>query len=207
MKIDKYASPYWDMVDFKYRYEEARLEWLKVKAENFERDSTHIADLAPFIRVKELGVIGEDKIIRYSSILPDRIFRVTGLQGLFDFCYKKKTNTRLLPIKAKKVDYKNTDMAIMGRRSSANPTYETRNDGSGAYVVINSLLTPRNVEIHYIKEPEPFDLLDNPSGYTEEERSAQNEILDITIKKYELTTENYNRFNAMSEEVIVSNKH
>lgn len=206
MKIDKYGSSYWEVADFKYRYEEARLEWLKAKAEHFERDSTHIADLLPFIRTKSLGAL-EDRIIRYSSVLPDLIFRITRIDGLFDFCFNKKTNSRVLPIKLKKMDRKGTDMAIMGRRSVADPTYENRNDGNGGYALIHSVLLPRSIELHYIKEPNVFDIIENPSGFTEESRAAQDEILDIAIKKFELTSENYNRYNAMSEEILVNNKY
>lgn len=204
LKIEQYGSPDWEIADFRLRYEEARYEWLKDKSKDFEVVALNRSVLLPFIRSSERGAT---KIVRYDS-LQDNVFTVTSLTGIFDFSCKGKTNSYTLPIVPTRVDA-NFTVDPYATPTDAFPAYIEQNngDGNGAFIQILSNQIPRGVVLQYIKEPERYDPVNDPAGFTEEDRPAQNDILDIAIKKYELSSENYNRFNAMSEEILNSNKH
>lgn len=199
VKWDKSNSPHETPANFKRRYEEARLEWMKLKFKDFEVTEAVRSDLWPFIREKDFG---STKIVRFNDVAPDRLLYKTAVRGDYTFACNGKQNTYTLPIVPRTMD----NMNAIGRDpfnqpDDTEPMYVERNDGTGPYLEIQSTTLAQNVTMHYIKAPDPFGLIANPNGFTEEEEMQQYEILDIAIKKYELSIENFGRFQGMTQEI------
>ncbi|MCE7039242.1 hypothetical protein [Dyadobacter sp. CY312] len=202
VKWDKSNSPHETPPDFKRRYEEARLEWMKLKFKDFEVTESVRSDLWPFIREKDFG---STKIVRFKDVAPDRLLYKTAVHGDYTFACNGKQTTYTLPIVPRTIDNMNAiGQDPWNQPDDTEPMYVEGNDGSGAYLEVHSTTVPQNLTVHYLKAPEPFGLLTDRNGFTEEEETQQYEIIDIAVKKYELSIENYGRFQGMAQEIQTS---
>ena len=200
VKWDKANQPHQNASDFQKRYQEARLEWMKLKWKDFETTEAARNDLRPFIREKDFGNV---RVVNFSEI-PNKMF-ITAVHGNFSFSCNGKTTTYTLPIVPRSIDnFNGSTTDPFNQPDDTEPVYIERNIGSGTYIEVQSTTVPQALTVHYIKEPNPFSLVSSPNGTTEEEEAQQYEIVDIAIRKYELSNENYQRFQAMGQEISQS---
>ena len=191
-------NPYRTPYQFQTVYQNSRLKWFKLKYKDFERTEAVRADLRPFIRSKEFGK-GNIIPIAASEI---KLEYITAVNGIWTFQCNGKNTERQLPIVPKPIDVANAMVVDPFRQpDDTEPIYIERNEGEGFYLQILSANWPSKVFVHYLKEPEPFNLLDDPGGFTEEEEMQQNEILDMALGRHELITENMNRYQALQNEI------
>lgn len=196
-KWDKANSPHMTEFAFQLLYQESRLEWMKLKVKDFEVTEQVRVDLFPFVRKKVLGKT--DKIL-LTAVAPDRIFHRTKLTGVYTFECNGKQNKRILDIVPRAVD-SNISNDPYNQPDDTEPAYYDDNDGAGTYIQILSTSIPEEVTLRYIKYPNPFDLLDQPDGLTEEEEAQQNEIIDIAVAKYLGRTRDFQGMQAQENEI------
>lgn len=179
-KWDKANSPHLPQFPFSVLYQESRLEWLKLKVKDFEVTELVRVDLLPFLRKKEFGTA--EKLL-LSQVGPDRIFHRTKLTGVFTFECNGKQTKRTIDIAPRAVD---SDIANdpYNQPEDTDPVYYDDNDGDGPYIQVLSTNVPEDVVLRYVKYPEPYKLIEDPEGFTEEEEAQQNEIIDIAVAKY-----------------------
>jgi hypothetical protein len=200
VKWDKARRPHQSAADFQLRYEESRLEWMKLKIKDFEVSELVRADLWPFIRRKDFG---DTNRIYINGVSPDRIFARTRLSGDYDFECNGKVTRRTLPIVPRSVD-SDIFQDPYNQPIDTDPIYQDKNDGTGTFMEILSPSVPKNVVLEYIKYPEPYLLTTNPDGFTEEDEVQQNEITDIAVQKYLASIGNYQAMQAQQLETQTS---
>lgn len=196
-KWDKANKPHETQDAFKLLYEEARLEWLKLKAKDFETTELVRKDLWPFIRKKEFGTT--DKIF-LDSVLPDRIFIRTKLTGDYVFECNGTRTTRNLTINPRAVD-SDISQDPFNQPHDTEPVYYDDSEGKRTFMDILTPSTPQNVILRYVKYPEPYQLLDLPFGYTEEDEDQQNEIIDMAVEKHLAKIGDYQKMQAQAIEL------
>lgn len=198
VKYDKYASPHMTRRAFQWMYSEARKEWLKAKYKDYEVVESVRADLRPFNRDQDFA---NTKKINLSAIGSNKVEFITAVWGDFEFQCNGKNTIYTSAIKPVSIDQAAELMRDpFNQPDDEFPIYLDRNDGQ-PYIEILSTTTPQVVTVHYIKKPEDYGLLTNPDGLTEEEETQQYEILDISVKKVELSIENFGKFQGMREEI------
>lgn len=207
-EIYRYAQELWDKANnphdtpfaFRLRYEDARLVWLRLKAKDFEVTEMVRKDLRPFIREQKFASTRE---VQLTDNL--KIFRITALLGDFTFECSGKRTVRTLPIKPRQIDAVGASLTdAWNVPDDTEPIYFERWLNGGNILEILSTSTPENVTLHWIKEPDRYNLDSDPDGYTEEEREQQMEIVQIALKDYELGIENYNRFQGRTQQLASS---
>lgn len=195
---DVVNNPYRTPPDFQTLYQNMRLKWFKLKAKDFEVSETVRADLRPFIREKDFGNVSE-VFLKKDGI---KIEYITAVHGDWKFQCNGKNTVRQLPIAPKAIDVVNAIMNDPFQQPvDTDPMYVEQNGATGIYLKILSTTTPDRVTVHYLKEPDQFDLVDNPEGFTEEEEMQQNEILDMVLGRNDIIVENFNRAQAFQNEV------
>ena len=207
IEIYKYAQVLWDKsnspheppLNFKRRYEDARMEWIKLKFKDFEVSELVRSDLWPFIREKGFG---STKILRFNDVAPDKLLYKTAVHGDYSFSCNGRTNTYTLPIVARTIDNMNAiGQDPFNQPDDTEPMYiESNNITDGPHLQIQSTTVPANVVLHYIKYPEPY-LISTQGGFTEEEEMQQYEIIQLAVRSYELSIENPLRFQGMGQEI------
>lgn len=196
--LDTSNNPDVSAEEFQVLYQNARLRWIKLKYKDFERNEFVRADLRPFIREHNFGT---SRILNYSA-LPEKKLYITAVLGVFDFACKGKTTSRTLPIIPKPIDIASALLSDpLQQPNDTDPIYIEQYNGTSTYGQILSTNVPRNVVIQYIKEPNDFSLIDTPNGFTEEEEMQQNEILDIALGRKEIIDEDYQRYQAIQNEL------
>lgn len=180
VKWDKARRPDQSRTDFKLRYEEARLEWLKLKMKDFEVTEFTRMDLLPFLRQKDFGTTNR---VYLRAVLPDIIFARTQLTGVYKFECNGKITPRTLPIIPRRVD-SDIFQDPFNQPIDTDPVYYDSSDATGQYIQILSTSVPEDVTLRYVKHPAVYDLILNPNGYTEEGEAQQNEIIDIAVQMY-----------------------
>lgn len=179
VKWDKARRPHQSEPDFKRRYEESRLEWLKLKYKDFEVTEAVRSDLRPFIRNYTFGATNKVLLSQTTS----KFLYATKLTGDYTFECSGKQTVRTLAITPRQID---TDFMLdpYNQPDDTEPVYIEENDGDGIYFKILSDSIPTNVVLRYIKAPEIYDLQNSPNGFTEEDEMQQNEIIDLAVEKY-----------------------
>lgn len=196
VKWDKANRPHQSEPDFVLRYEEARLEWMKLKVKDFEVTEFARVDLLPFIRSKNFGSTNR---ISSGAVAPDRIFARTSLTGVFNFECNGKVTPRTLKITPRSQDT-DDETDPFNQPIDTDPMYEDDNEGAGEFIQILSQSIPSNVILKYIKYPEPYNLRNAPDGTTEEDELQQNEIIDLAVEKYFASTRDFQAVQAQSLE-------
>lgn len=196
-KIDRSNSPDIQKLAFVWMYEEARLEWLRFKVKDFEVTELQRSDLRVFIREVDLGNT------KKAYIDPDwNLAFVMSVWADFDFECNGAINTYTRPIMPFSIDEGPEAMTDpFNQPNDEWPRYIERHDSQGLYLDLLSTNTPQGVSVFYVKKPEPYGLLTDPTGFTEEDQAQQYEIIDRAVMKYELSIENYNKYQGMGQEV------
>lgn len=204
-EIYQYAQELWDKANnphdtpaaFRRRYEDARLTWLRLKAKDFEVTEMNREDLRPFIREQNFASTRE--VILDESL---KIFRITALLGDFTFECSGKRTVRTLPIKPRSIDAIGASLTdAWNIPDDTEPAYYERWRNGGNVLEILSTSTPDNVVLHWIKEPDRYNLDTDQGGFTEEGREQQQEIILMAVKGYELQIENYQRFQGTAQQI------
>lgn len=197
-KYDKYNSPHIRHRAFQWMYSEARKEWLRQKLKDYETVEQVRMDLLPFNREKDFL---NTKRINLNQVAPDKIEQRTGVWADFEFECNGEVKIYTFPVQPLTKDVAAVLMTDpFNQPSDEFPYYLDKNDGQ-PYLEILSTTTPQVVTLSYIKAPKDYDLINDPNGYTEEEETQQYEILDISVKKAELSIENFAKFQGMREEI------
>jgi len=196
-KIDKSNSPDVQKLAFVWMYEEARLEWLRLKSKDFEVTEAQRSDLRIFIRDTDLGNVRKAYINDNLNVA-----FILGVWADFDFECNGTVNTYTRPIMPLSIDEAAEAMTDpFNQPDDEFPRYVERRDAQGLYFDILSTNVPKGVSVFYVKKPNPYALLTDPNGFTEEDQAQQYDIIDRAVMKYELSIENFNKYQGMGQEV------
>lgn len=197
-KYDKYNSPYMTERAFQWMYSEARKEWLKDKLKQYETVEQVRMDLAPFNREKDFIATNR---INLSGTAPDKVEFKVALWANFEFECNGEITVYTVPVQpVSKDQVANLLRDPFNQPTDEFPIYIEKNDGQ-PYLEILSTSIPQVATLSFVKAPKDFNLVSDPQGFTEEEEMQQYEILDISVKKAELTIENFGKFQGMREEI------
>lgn len=197
VKYDKSNSPHVQKKAFVWLYSQARLNWLRFKFKDFEVTNIARSDLRQFIRDFDFGDVRR-------VIIPDslNVEFVAGVYADFEFFCNGNTNLRTRPIIPFTADGGvESGSDPYWQPNDEFPSYMERNNGQEWYLDILSTNTPKGVAVFFCKKPKPFDLLENPTGFTEEDEKQQYDILDMAVRDYDAIIENYNQYQARDKQV------
>ncbi|MGG7664069.1 hypothetical protein [Dyadobacter sp. BHUBP1] len=181
---------------FMWFYSQARLEWLRLKAKDFEMTALQRSDLLPFVRDVDFG--DTRKVYLEESL---RIELVLGVWADFVFECNGKSTLYTSAIKPLTIDEAAEAMRDpFNQPDDEFPAYVQRNDGK-PYLDILSTSVPQGVSVHFIMKPIDYDLLGNPGGYTQEDEAQQHQIVDLAVAKYQLSIENLNQYQGSRLEI------
>lgn len=198
-KHDDSNNDFWKPAMFVRNYEEARLEYIRLKLPDFERNEAIRRDLAPF--VAEPHNFGSTNRIALGALLNPYLAVVT-LHGEWGFSCNNRVTKRTLPIPPKPIEKAIVNLLDFTEQpEDTDPWYIEEKQGDLMFLRVLSRNVPDNLTLHYIKQPEPFALISDPNGYTQEDYTQQLEILDIALKKREISAENYNKAQAVASEI------
>jgi len=196
-KIDKSNSPDIQKLAFVWMYEEARLEWLRLKVKDFEVTELQRSDARAFIRDRDFGDV---KQVRITDNL--NIAFVLGVWADFDFQCGAQVTTYTRPIMPFTIDEGVESLTDpFNQPDDEFPRYIERRDDLGLYFDILSTNVPKGVSVFYVKKPNHYALLEDPTGFTEEDQPQQYDIIDMAVMKYELSIENFNKYQGSAQEV------
>lgn len=184
LRLDKFGSPYFDESSVDTFFNDSYYEWIDSKAKLGEVSDRNRQSLGHLVHKKELT----GAIINLSSFDPKPL-RLWAVLGNFDIpCLDGVYTRSILP---KKWDEFGVAMDNPFEvPSNTFPIYVQSNDNGNNVLTIYSDTPPQEVEVVYIKEPILMDSDGNPDGFIEVGRNEIYQIVDICLRKMELTIEN-----------------
>lgn len=198
VKYDKYNTPHFTRRAFQWIYSEARREWLRLKYKDYETVEAIRSDLRPFNRSFDFS---NTRRLDLSTIQPPLEY-ITAVYADFNFECNGKTTPYTFAVRPFTKDNAAVSMTDpFNQPDDEFPVYLDRNENGISFLEVLSLTVPITATVEYLKSPDDFNLVLNPSGFTEEGETQQYEILDIAVKKVELSIENFAKFQAMREEI------
>lgn len=198
-KADDSNGTFWKPPTFIQNYHEARLEWIRLKLPDFERNEAVRRDLEPF--VVEPHNFGAVNRISLGALLHSYA-GLTMIHGEWGFMCDGQITKRTLPIPPKPIEKAIPALLDFAEQpADTDPWYIEEKEGELMYIRVMSQNVPDNLTIHYVRHPKPLDLVNEPDGYTEEGQTQQLEILAIALKKMKVTSENYNSAQAIGQEI------
>lgn len=191
---DDTNGEFWKPAVFVRNYEAARLRWIAKRLPLAESDEQMFRDLEVFMA--EPHNFGSTNRVALQALIYPYLGK-TAVHGEWNFVCNGRTTPRTLPIPPRRIEVLIPALTDFTEQpEDTDPVYIEEREGEFMYLRILSRNVPSNLTVHYVTEPKPFRLIEEPSGFTQEGYSQQLQIVSLAMFGREITVENYNKAQA-----------
>jgi len=199
---DDSNGEFWKPALFVRNYEAARLKWIGKRLPLAETSEQLFRDLECFMA--EPHNFGNTNRVALQALIHPYLGK-TAVHGEWSFACNGRTTNRTLPIPPRRIEVLIPALLDYTEQpEDTDPVYIEEKEGDLMFLRILSRNVPSNLTVHYVTEPKPFRLIEEPNGYTQEGYTQQLQILSLAMFGREITVENYNKAQAEMQKSVLA---